>query len=297
MLACANATRSVPMGLKVVGGPSAWGNPAAVARMPLAHGAPCSSRVVTSSITSPVVNLLCRVICSVRVTLAPARSTQIGGTSSAKGPAVNTGDSLRELKAETLSAVRLGSWSPHRYGRTYSTLKPRSSCGCRKLDVLTDPYSWRPSPSRLRCSRKTLPPGRMETKSGRPLAPGAIPHSNSTSAVFRGLSFSTMSTATFWGSSSSGFGTTCTLSKSWSRKISRSARLASSTLYSVPTRNGSSRRTTRGLVDPPDSTWFWPSTYTRFTEVISPSMMWASTLPVSIPSKCEMVPNVKPFSW
>ena len=84
---------------------------------------------------------------------------------------------------------------------------------------------------------------------------------------------------------------------------------------------------------------FWPSTYSRLTDVISPSMMCASTcvrerrlditslareksseaviglhldricnprcewssanrtLPVSMPSKCEMVPNVSPFSW
>mmetsp|Transcript_36955 Transcript_36955/g.62234 ORF Transcript_36955/g.62234 Transcript_36955/m.62234 type:complete len:217 (-) Transcript_36955:1296-1946(-) len=190
--------RSVPVSLKVVGGPSA--SPCMVGceaeRMPQGQGSPCSSRVVTSSTTSPAVIFDCRVYCSVTVTFAPARSTQMEGTSSEKGPPVKTGDSLRALKAETLREVRLGSWSPHRYGRTYSSLNPRSSWGAKKLEVLTLPYSWRPSPSRLRCSRNTEPPGVALTRSGWP-SPGAICHSSSTSAVLRGRSLRTMSTATF----------------------------------------------------------------------------------------------------
>lgn len=79
--------------------------------------------------------------------------------------------------------------------------------------------------------------------------------------------------------------------------MSRSAFFASSTLYSIPDLNGSSRLTTRGLVLPNGLVRPSLSTYTRFTRVISPSMMCAITWPVSMPSKWEMVPNVSPRSW
>ena len=74
--------RSVPVSEKVVGGPSASPPMPGLleARIPQGQGSPCSSRVVTSSITSPAVSFDCRVYCSVTVTFAPARSTQIEGT-------------------------------------------------------------------------------------------------------------------------------------------------------------------------------------------------------------------------
>ena len=57
------------------------------------------------------------------------RTTHTPGTSSLRGPPVKTGLSLRLLKALILKAVRCGSLSPQQYGRTYSTLNPRSVRG------------------------------------------------------------------------------------------------------------------------------------------------------------------------
>ena len=65
-------------------------------------------------------------------------------------------------------------------------LEPEVILGLQKLAVLTDPYSWRPQPPRLRCSKNTEPPGLMDTKSGLLPLPGAMDHSSSDSAVFTG---------------------------------------------------------------------------------------------------------------
>mmetsp|Transcript_28910 Transcript_28910/g.71363 ORF Transcript_28910/g.71363 Transcript_28910/m.71363 type:complete len:331 (-) Transcript_28910:528-1520(-) len=291
----ANMMRSVPVPECVVGGPSTDSWPLGPCLAPAPTTAPLSSRVVTSSITSDAVALLCRVKFWVMVALAPARSTQMAGTSSISGPPVNTGDSLRELNTDVLNPVFSGSPSPRQYGWWYSSLKPRSSCGARKLAVDTEPYSWRPHPSRLRCSKNTLPPGLMDTRSGLPPSPGAMDHSSSDSAVLTGRSRSMMSTCTLDWSLSSGRGTTCTLSKRESRKMSRSAVLASSTLYSVPTLKLCSRWMTRGCVRPRVTGCMLSSRNTALTRVISPSMTCAMTSPVSMPSKCEMVPNVSPL--
>mmetsp|Transcript_11049 Transcript_11049/g.47180 ORF Transcript_11049/g.47180 Transcript_11049/m.47180 type:complete len:248 (+) Transcript_11049:622-1365(+) len=211
---CANMMRSVPVPLCVVGGPSPAIAPPAPGLAPAPTTAPDSSRAVTSSSTRLAVALDCREKFCVMVAFAPARSTQMLGTSSICGPPVNTGESLRELNTLVLKLVLSGSPSPRQYGWWYSSLNPKSSCGCRKFAVLTEPYSWRPQPSRLRCSKNTEPPGLMDTKSGLPPSPGATDHSSSLSAVFTGLSRSMMSTCTLLWSRSSGRGTTWTLSNS-----------------------------------------------------------------------------------
>ena len=165
---CANMMRSVPVPLCVVGGPSALSWPPAPGLAPAPTTAPLSSRAVTSSNTTLAVALDCREKFCVTVALAPARSTHSAGTSSICGPPVNTGESLRELNTLVLKLVLSGSPSPRQYGWWYSSLNPKSSCGCRKFAVDTEPYSCLPQPSRLRCSKNTEPPGLMDTKSGLP---------------------------------------------------------------------------------------------------------------------------------
>mmetsp|Transcript_13721 Transcript_13721/g.49181 ORF Transcript_13721/g.49181 Transcript_13721/m.49181 type:complete len:316 (-) Transcript_13721:448-1395(-) len=290
-----NTSRSVPVPLCVVGGPSTESAPPAPCFAPWPTTAPLSSLVVTSSTTTDAVALLWRVKFCVTVALAPARSTQTAGTSSMSGPPVKTGDSFRELNTHVLNPVLSGSPSPRTYGWWYSSLNPRSSCGWRKFAVDTEPYSCRPHPSRLRCSKNTDPPGLIDTRSGFPPSPGAMLHSSSLSAVFTGLSRSMMSTWTLLWSLSSGLGTTCTLSNSWRRKMSRNAVFASSTLYSLPTWKLCSRWITLGCVRPRFTGCIWSSRNTALTRVISPSMTCAMTSPVSIPSKCEMVPKVSPL--
>ena len=61
MLACRKAIRSIPVPLRVVGGPSALIPPLGSSLWPFAAMWLLSSRVVISSITSPYVNLLWRV--------------------------------------------------------------------------------------------------------------------------------------------------------------------------------------------------------------------------------------------
>mmetsp|Transcript_13685 Transcript_13685/g.59698 ORF Transcript_13685/g.59698 Transcript_13685/m.59698 type:complete len:290 (-) Transcript_13685:2931-3800(-) len=245
-----NMSLSVPLPLCVVGGPSEESWPCAPCLEPAPMTAPDSSRVVTSSTITEAVAFDCLVKFWVTVALAPARSTQIEGTSSISGPPAKTGESFLELNTDVLKLVLSGSPSPRQYGWWYSSLKPRSSWGWRKFAVDTEPYSCLPQPSRLRCSKKTEPPGLMDTRSGLPPSPGAIDHSSSDSAVFTGRSRSTMSTWTLLWSLSSGLGTTWTLSKSCRRKMSRSAVLASSTLYSCPTLKLCSRWITLGCVLP-----------------------------------------------
>jgi hypothetical protein len=60
-LPCRNATLSMPVSLCDVGGPSIVRAPLGNARAPLVQMALVSSLVVTSSSTTPYVNLLCRV--------------------------------------------------------------------------------------------------------------------------------------------------------------------------------------------------------------------------------------------
>mmetsp|Transcript_2503 Transcript_2503/g.9669 ORF Transcript_2503/g.9669 Transcript_2503/m.9669 type:complete len:200 (+) Transcript_2503:635-1234(+) len=194
---CANISRSVPVPECVVGGPSAVSCPPGPCFAPQGTTAPLSSRAVISSTTKDAVAFDWRVKFCVIVALAPARSTQMLGTSSIPGPPVKTGLSLRLLNTLVLKLVLSASPSPKQYGWWYSSLNPKSSWGCKKFAVLTLPYSCRPHPSRFLCSKKTLPPGLMLTKSGFPPSPGAMDHSSSDSAVFTGRSRSMMSTWTF----------------------------------------------------------------------------------------------------